>query len=262
MIAFAENIRLISNTFNAVKSTDSSAKTETTENITAADAKKYTIVDSLTLSEDYYKIASENSDKRSKDTKIEASNNSDKDTKSIPAEIGKDANKVESNSISDATEKSDENNKEDKIIEKYKKREQEVKTHEQAHQMAGGSLVKGGTSYQYTTAPDGKKYISGGEVQIDMSEIPGDPAATISKMQQVKGAALAPSDPSAQDRAVAADASAKESQARVEIIKESTAKISSKSNSNDFYEVYKAQILIDSSAKTNVSSLDKQEVNV
>ena len=46
--------------------------------------------------------------------------------------------------------------------------------------------------------------------------VEGDPEATIQKMQQVRRAALAPSDPSSADRAVAAKAQRAERQARAE----------------------------------------------
>ncbi|MFT3828713.1 MAG: putative metalloprotease CJM1_0395 family protein [Opitutaceae bacterium] len=77
-----------------------------------------------------------------------------------------------------------------------------VRAHEAAHAMVGGSYVRGGASYTFTTGPDGKQYAIGGEVSIDTST-ESDPAATIRKMATVRAAALAPSDPSAQDRAVA-----------------------------------------------------------
>lgn len=80
-----------------------------------------------------------------------------------------------------------------------------VRAHEAAHVMVGGSYVRGGADFSYTTGPDGKQYAVGGEVSIDTSA-EGDPEATIRKMATVRAAALAPADPSAQDRAVAAAA--------------------------------------------------------
>ena len=96
-------------------------------------------------------------------------------------------------------------------------RDQEVREHERAHVMAGGSLVRRGASYQYTTGPDGKRYAVAGEVTIDSSVVSDNPQATITKMQQVRRAALAPAEPSAQDRSVATSASQKEAQARQEL---------------------------------------------
>ena len=102
-------------------------------------------------------------------------------------------------------------------------RDQEVRTHEQAHQSAGGEYASSPT-YQFTQGPDGKRYATGGEVQIDTSVVPGDPAATIAKMQQIRAAALAPAEPSAQDLAVACSAAASEAKARKELMAEQSAK--------------------------------------
>jgi hypothetical protein len=91
-------------------------------------------------------------------------------------------------------------------IAELKARDQEVKVHEQAHAAIGGQYA-GAPSYEYETGPDGQQYATGGEVRIDVSEVPNDPRATIQKMQQVKAAALAPAEPSSADRSVAAQAS-------------------------------------------------------
>ncbi|MBT8340623.1 MAG: hypothetical protein HKP58_20250 [Desulfatitalea sp.] len=104
-------------------------------------------------------------------------------------------------------------------INELKKRDAEVKAHEQAHMAAGGGLVQGGASYQYQRGPDGKMYAVGGEVKIDVSP-ERTPEGTIRKMQQVKGAALAPAQPSGTDRAVAARAAQIEAQARGQMTKE------------------------------------------
>jgi hypothetical protein len=105
-------------------------------------------------------------------------------------------------------------------IAELKKRDKEVKAHERAHVAAGGQYVRGGAQYEYEVGPDGHRYAVGGEVSIDTSPVSGDPQATIRKMQVVKAAALAPADPSAQDRAVAAKASMQAAKARSEQIEE------------------------------------------
>jgi len=102
-------------------------------------------------------------------------------------------------------------------IKDLKARETEVRAHEAAHSAAGGSLT-GGVSFEYTTGPDGKSYIAGGEVSIDASAVGDDPEATIRKMDQVIRAATAPTDPSAQDRQVAAQAQQTRTQAISEAI--------------------------------------------
>jgi hypothetical protein len=110
-----------------------------------------------------------------------------------------------------------------KTVDDLKKADREVKAHERAHMAAGSGLVMGGANYQYQRGPDGKMYAVGGEVKIDTSR-EKDPKDTISKMQQVKRAALAPSQPSGQDRSVAARASQIEAEARSELLKENTEK--------------------------------------
>ena len=79
----------------------------------------------------------------------------------------------------------------------------EVRAHELAHLAAAGAYARGGMSFQYQQGADGQKYAVGGEVSIDTSR-EADPAKTISKMQVVRSAALAPASPSSQDRQVAA----------------------------------------------------------
>lgn len=97
-------------------------------------------------------------------------------------------------------------------IQQLKKRDQEVRTHEQAHVSAGAKNAQ----YEYETGPDGKRYATGGHAEIETSK--GDsPESTISKAQQIKKAALAPSNPSSQDRKVAAEAEAMIAQAQKEL---------------------------------------------
>ncbi len=102
-----------------------------------------------------------------------------------------------------------------KGIEALKARDQEVRAHEQAHQGVGGRYAST-PSFTLSRGPDGKGNTNGDEVQIDIAPIAGEPAATIQKMQQVRSAALAPAEPSGQDRSVAARASQLEAEARSE----------------------------------------------
>jgi len=99
-------------------------------------------------------------------------------------------------------------------VAQLKSNEEKVKAHEAAHKSAGGTMT-GPVSYTYTRGPDGRNYVSGGEVPISISS-GKTPQETISRMQQVIQAALAPADPSPQDRAVAAQAAALQQQARQE----------------------------------------------
>lgn len=91
------------------------------------------------------------------------------------------------------------------ILSDLKARDREVRAHEAAHQAVGGQYA-GSISYVYERGPDGAQYAVGGEVSIDTSPVQGDPQATIEKMRTVRAAALAPAEPSPQDRAVAAEA--------------------------------------------------------
>jgi len=102
-------------------------------------------------------------------------------------------------------------------IQALKARDLEVRRHEQAHAAAGGPYA-GAPSYEFTTGPDGARYATGGEVSIDTSPVPGDPQATLEKAQTVRRAALAPAEPSEQDRRVAAEASQMAAQARIELL--------------------------------------------
>ncbi|WP_457600018.1 putative metalloprotease CJM1_0395 family protein [Hydrogenivirga sp.] len=94
--------------------------------------------------------------------------------------------------------------------------EQKVKAHELAHKSVGGELA-GPVRYRYTKGPDGKLYITGGEVPLYLRE-GRTPEETIEIAQKVKRAALAPMNPSPQDRAIAAKATATEMRARMEML--------------------------------------------
>jgi hypothetical protein len=107
-----------------------------------------------------------------------------------------------------------------KVVEELRARDQEVRAHENAHKAAAGGYATGGPTYTYQTGPDGKRYAIGGEVQIDTSEVPNDPEATIRKAQIIRRAALAPAEPSSQDQKVASQAKTIENRARQELAKE------------------------------------------
>lgn len=102
------------------------------------------------------------------------------------------------------------------VIEQLKARDREVRVHEAAHAAVGGQYA-GSPSLQYTRGPDGKNYATGGEVGISTSAVSGDPQATIEKARVIRAAALAPAQPSSQDRRVAAEAAQMEVEARTEL---------------------------------------------
>lgn len=98
-------------------------------------------------------------------------------------------------------------------VSELKGRDREVRAHEAAHAAVGGQYA-GAPVFQYQKGPDGRRYAVGGEVSIDASAVPDNPQATIRKLETVRAAALAPADPSPQDRQVAARATALIAEAR------------------------------------------------
>lgn len=102
------------------------------------------------------------------------------------------------------------------LITRLQAQDTAVKAHENAHISAGGSVILSGANYVYQKAPDERLYAVGGEVAIDTAP-ENEPEATVKKMQLVRAAALAPSDPSPTDYQVAATASMLQMQARLEI---------------------------------------------
>lgn len=113
---------------------------------------------------------------------------------------------------------------EQKQVDELKKRDAEVRAHEQAHAAVGGSYASAPT-YEFQTGPDNKQYAVGGEVQIDAAPVPNDPKATIEKMDIVIRAALAPQEPSAQDKKVAAEAQKNRSEAQAALAKQQQAEL-------------------------------------
>ena len=95
-------------------------------------------------------------------------------------------------------------------------RDREARAHEQAHAAVGG-VYAGHPQYQFTQGPNGVRYAHSGHVKINVAPVADDPQATLEKMQTVARAALAPAEPSAQDRSVAAKANRQAAQARAEL---------------------------------------------
>jgi len=104
-----------------------------------------------------------------------------------------------------------------KMLDSLKARDREVRAHEAAHVAAGAGVVTGGAQFTQQRGPDGNMYAIGGEVGIDASPIPNDPQGTMAKARQIASAALAPADPSPQDRSVAASARQMEAKAASEL---------------------------------------------
>lgn len=100
-------------------------------------------------------------------------------------------------------------------------RDREVHAHEQAHASAGGRYA-GSPSYTFERGPDGVSYAVSGEVPISLPTGGGDPQAALVAAQQIIQAALAPADPSPQDRNVAAQASHIATESRADISQQQT----------------------------------------
>lgn len=110
----------------------------------------------------------------------------------------------------------DQDLREQREVEQLAARDREVRAHERAHASVGGQHT-GAPSFNYVRGPDGISYAVSGEVSVSISSVPGNPEATLRKAEQIQRAALAPADPSSQDRQVAARAARMADQARVEI---------------------------------------------
>lgn len=122
-----------------------------------------------------------------------------------------------------------------KEIRELKVRDRVVRTHEAAHIAAGGSIVRGGANFSFQRGPDGVQYAVGGDVRIDASK-ESSPEATLRKADQIRSAALAPAQPSAQDRAVAAQAAQMAIEARAEISQQQSEKSIPENNKTAFNE--------------------------
>ncbi len=130
-------------------------------------------------------------------------------------------------------------------VDNLKQIDANVKRHERSHMNVGGQYA-GMAKYSYTEGPDGERYAVSGSVDIDLSEVRNNPRATIEKMQIVRRAALAPSDPSNEDRQVANKASVTEAKARRELKEKET------SSENNALSLYNRMIML--YGKSNVRS--------
>ena len=115
---------------------------------------------------------------------------------------------------------------EERLVRDLETRDGEVKAHEAAHQAAGGGMT-GPASYTYQQGPDGKMYAIGGEVSINIPS-GSTPEESIKNARQAVAAAMAVSDPSPADYAVAASARTMEMQAQQQKTKEMLEEIQGK----------------------------------
>ena len=119
---------------------------------------------------------------------------------------------------------------EQQTVRELQARDQEVRAHEQAHATVGGPYASA-PRYDTVRGPDGRQYAVGGEVQIDASP-ENDPEDTIRKMEIVIRAALAPAEPSPQDRQVAQQARQQLLQARIALQEQQTQERENQGNDN------------------------------
>lgn len=144
------------------------------------------------------------------------------------------------------------------IISQLKARDREVRLHEAAHAAVGGKYA-GSPRLEYERGPDGVNYAVSGEVSISVSKA-ATPEETLQKAQQIRAAATAPAEPSAQDRAVAAEASRMEQEARAEIQQQ---KIESEQRRDDRIDSSRQEELEeDTEAKETVTETESQQVEV
>lgn len=104
-------------------------------------------------------------------------------------------------------------------ISKLKARDTQLRQHEQAHLSASAGIDVSRASFTYQKGPDGVHYAVAGDVRIDTSG-GRTPADTLARADMISDVALAPADPSATDRSVAAQARQMAQQASAELMQQ------------------------------------------
>lgn len=138
------------------------------------------------------------------------------DDKSTDAETAQRAREQRGEEPVDDREERQKQREEQEEIARLAARDREVRAHEQAHASVGGQYA-GSASFTYERGPDGVNYAVGGEVPISLPSNSENPEQTVAAAEQVQRAALAPADPSPQDRRVAASAANLAQEARADI---------------------------------------------
>jgi hypothetical protein len=90
-----------------------------------------------------------------------------------------------------------------RVLDKFKKADADIRSHEQAHATIGHTTSP--ISYNYQQGPDGKMYAVGGHVRLDVS-LPEDPKAAMHKLDQIQKASTSVSEPSGADMSIATSA--------------------------------------------------------
>ncbi|MGB0938560.1 MAG: putative metalloprotease CJM1_0395 family protein [Colwellia sp.] len=181
-----------------------------------------------------------------------------------PSEKFSNERKAQSAELESQREK--QNELEQQVIKELEQKDAEIKEHERAHQLLGG----GNTDlphYNYTTGPDGKRYVTGGAVPVDLSIKEGDPSATISKMVRVKSTALEPNQPSMHDLRVAFSASNIALQAHAELVLAATdhidgpiqQKLAPQQNTDVMYNLDGIDNLLDEMAMSDIRDSEMEQ---
>lgn len=145
-----------------------------------------------------------------------------------------------------------------RLLAELAQRDREVRAHEQAHVAVAGDLA-GAPSYEYERGPDGTRYAISGEVPISLGQVNGDPEATLRNAERVQRAALAPADPSPQDRRVAAEAAQLQREARREIALQVAAERSQEIEAEREARAEREQQTADQAARDEEARLERQQ---
>jgi hypothetical protein len=92
----------------------------------------------------------------------------------------------------------DPNSNEQKIIDRLKNRDREVRVHEMSHGTNPELIKIGSAQFDYTIGPDGKAYATGGKVTLSTGSA-RTPEDALAKAGALKKASMAPGEPSSQD---------------------------------------------------------------
>ena len=93
--------------------------------------------------------------------------------------------------------------REESLLAELERIDREVQEHEMQHYFAGQPWARF-PEYFYITGPNGRRYAMSGITPFDATALDGDMPATVQKLETLIRAALAPREPSEEDRRVAA----------------------------------------------------------
>ena len=101
-------------------------------------------------------------------------------------------------------------------LEQFRALDAEVRTKEGNHQRLAEPYA-GSSQFQYRVGPDGQRYAVAGSTPVDTQPVPGDPKATLRKMEVLQQAAEAPPSASDANRQLALLTAQRADQARAEL---------------------------------------------